>query len=203
MGDRQFGFLGYRPVCDILLKLDCFTKPFDFDNRKASALRRLSVLLESTLHIYRIGGGTGGVFFGVANNCTQDSNQALYGAVQDMDVSFKEHPLVQEMLNHHPEDSDRLDELLQLGESIRKTLVPMGGTRADWRYNFHSVDSSLTESTFINVVRGLSSWRTITPHWASNTVARVFLQHGALAQVLRTNMIGNYDPEMIPRAIDP
>ena len=203
MGDRQFGYLGYRPVCDILLKLDCFTKPYNFADRKVSALDRLSVFLESTLHIYRIGGGTGGVFFGVANNCTQDSNQALYGAVQNIDVSFKEHPLVQEMLNQHPEDADRFDDLLKLGESLKKTLVPLGGTRADWRYNFHSVDVSLTESTFVNIMRGLSSWRTLTPHWASNAVARVFLQHGASAWVLRTNLVGNYDPEMIPRAIDP
>ncbi len=203
IGDRQFGFLGYRPVCDILLKLDSFTKPFDFSHQKISALDRLTVLLEGTLHLYRVGGGTGGVFFGMANNCTQDSNQTLYAAVQDMDVSFKEHPLIAEMLERHPEESERFERLLQLGQSLKKTLLPLGTSRGDWQYNFHLIDNSLTERPLVNILRGLSSWRTITPHWASNAVSQVFLEQGASAWVLRTNQVGNYDPEMLPRAIDP
>jgi predicted Abi (CAAX) family protease len=55
----------------------------------------------------------------------------------------------------------------------------------------------------MNILRALLSWRAMTPHWASNAVARVFLEHGATAWVLRTNQVGNYDPEMAPKAIDP
>jgi len=120
-----------------------------------------------------------------------------------VDVAFKEHPPVKEMLQRHPEEADRFDQLLQLGQSLKKTLIPLGGTRADWRYNFHLIDSSINETSLITVLRGLSSWRTITPHWASDGVAQVFLKHGASAWVLRTNQVGNYDPEMIPKAIDP
>ena len=199
----NFGYLGYRPVCDILLKLDSFTVPFDFAHRSISALDRMSVFLEFLLHLYRIGGGTGGVYFGVANNCTQDSNQVLYAAVRDLDVSFKEHPLVQEMLTRQPEAADRFERLLELGQSLRRTLLPWGTVRADWRYNFQLFTVSLTERPWMNILRALSSWRAMTPHWASNAVAKVFLEHGATAWVLRTNQVGNYDPEMAPKAIDP
>jgi len=203
IGDRQFGYLGYRPVCDILLKLECFTKPYDFSHRTMSALDRLSTYLESVLHLYRIGGGAGKVFFGVANNCTQDSNQTLYTAIKDMDVTFKERPLVRDMLRRHPEEAERFDRLLELGQSLRKTLLPPGMARADWRYNFHSIDNSLDERPLVNILRSFSSWRTITPRGASNAVTKVFLEYGASAWVLRTNQVGNYDPEMAPKAIDP
>jgi predicted Abi (CAAX) family protease len=203
IGDRQFGYLGYRPVCDILIKLDCFTEPYHLEDRDVSALDQLTVLLETTLHTYRIGGGAGGVFFGVANNCTQDSNQALYSAVQILDTAFKEHPLVQEMLKNHPQEGERFDRLLMLGQSLKKTLLPFGATRGDWQYNFHLVDTSLNEPAWINILRALSSWRTMTPHWASNAVTEVFLKHGASVWVLRANQIGNYDPDIVPKAIDP
>jgi predicted Abi (CAAX) family protease len=203
IGDRQFGYLGYRPVCDILLKLDSFTAPYEFAHRAISALDRLTTLLGGTLHLYRIGGGTGGVFFGVANNCTQDSNQVLYAAVSDMDVSFKEHPLVHDMLTRHPDEADRFDRLLTLGQALKHELLPFGAERADWRYNFHLIDTTLAESTWISFVRGLSSWRTMTPRWASDAVTQVFMKHGASAWVLRMNQVGNYDPDMVPKAIDP
>ena len=120
-----------------------------------------------------------------------------------MDISFKEHPLVADMLAQHPEDADRFDRLLQLGHDLKKTLLPFGTSRADWQYNFHLIDNSLNERPWVNFLRGLSSWRTITPHWASNAVAEVFIKHGASVWVLRTNQVGNYDPEMLPKAIDP
>lgn len=203
IGDRQFGYMGYRPICDIILKLDSFTQPYKFAERPISALDRLAVFLESTLHTYRIGGGSGGVFFGVANNCTQDSNQALYAAVQDLDVTFKEFPLVQEMLTRHPEAAEQFDRLLELGDALRRTLLPFWARRGDWRYNYHLVNTSLNESGLVNILRAFSSWRTTTPHWASNAVSQVFLKHGASAWVLRMNQVGNYDPEMVPKAIDP
>jgi predicted Abi (CAAX) family protease len=190
-------------VCDILLKLDSFTEPYDFAHRGVSALDRMTVILESVLHLYRIGGGTGGVFFGVANNCTQDSNQALYAAVKDLDVSFKEHPLVQDMLERHPDEADRFEGLLELGHSLRRTLLPLGTIRADWRYNFNLMEVSLNERPWMNILRALLSWRAMTPHWASTAVTRVFLEQGATAWVLRTNQVGNYDPDMVPKAIDP
>ena len=36
-GDRQFGWLGTRPIQDVLIKLDCFTEDFEIGRR---ALRR-------------------------------------------------------------------------------------------------------------------------------------------------------------------
>ncbi|MGK7927438.1 MAG: hypothetical protein AB4290_19720 [Spirulina sp.] len=77
MGDRQWGFLGTRPVCDLLVKLDAFTADFEFDGQKNSALRATIAQLEAMMARYRIGDGTGATYVGPANNCAQDSNQAL------------------------------------------------------------------------------------------------------------------------------
>ncbi len=203
LGDRQFGMLGYRPVCDILIKQDAFTEPYEFEDRPRSALRRLATLLETLLPLYRIGDGRGGVYFGVANNCTQDSNQALYAAIKDLDITIKALPLVEAMLSRNPEQAERFDRLLQLGQALKRKLLPLGTARADWRYNFQLLDSTLKERPVVNILRGLSSWRAMTPRWASNAVAEVFIEHGASIWVLRTNQVGNSDPDMAPKAIDP
>lgn len=203
IGDRQFGMLGYRPVCDVLIKLDAFTAPYDFAGEPISALSELAFVLESVMPIYRIGDGMGGVYFGVANNCTQDSNQALYAAIKDLDITIKTHPLVEAMLQRYPEDVARFNRLLELGQALKQKLLPFGNARADWRYNFRLLDSSLREKPLVNLLRGLATWRAMTPRWASNAVTEVFLEHGASVWVLRTNQVGNFDPDMLPKAIDP
>ncbi len=38
MGDRQYGWLGLRPVRDIVIKLDAFTGIYDLDGEPRSPL---------------------------------------------------------------------------------------------------------------------------------------------------------------------
>ncbi len=84
MGDRQFGWLGNRPTCDILLRLPCFTEPYIMEGVRPSALRWMESFLMAMTARYRIGDGTGATYVGPANNCSQDSNQALFAAIQQM-----------------------------------------------------------------------------------------------------------------------
>ncbi|MDQ2991513.1 MAG: CAAX protease, partial [Candidatus Eremiobacteraeota bacterium] len=71
LGDRQFGWLGSRPVCDIALKLDAFAPLLPVMFRELSAMTAR----------YRIGDGTGATYVGAAHNCAQDANQALFDAL--------------------------------------------------------------------------------------------------------------------------
>ena len=60
MGDRQFGFLGFRPVADILLKLDAFCEPYQFPEGQGSALEAMA---ETLARHYRDLGRDGVVTF--------------------------------------------------------------------------------------------------------------------------------------------
>ncbi len=135
-----------------------------------------------------------------ANNCTQDSNQALYAT--DLDIAIKSPPLGEAILSRYPDQAERFNRLLQLGQALQQKLLPLGPARANWCYNFQLLDSTLKERPLVNILRGLSSWRVMTPRWASNAVTEVFLKYGAAAWVLRLNQVGNSDPDMAPKAID-
>ena len=80
MGDRQFGWLGTRPVTDILVKLDVFDE-YNFDGLRRFPLNALAYQLDRMMARYRTGDGTGATFVGPANSCVQDSCQALYQAI--------------------------------------------------------------------------------------------------------------------------
>lgn len=200
MGDRQFGFAGFRPVADILLKLDAFTAGYDFPEGKRSALDELVRTLEMMTARYRIGDGTGGTYVAAANNCAQDSNQALYATIKNMDDTLKAYPPVRTMFRRHPDQAERFERLLKLGKSLRGKLLPLGTARADWEYQIENLGSNLEQSPISNLLRGLVSWRTMMPGIASRSVAQVFVKHGASAWVLRTNQVGGNDPDIEPLA---
>ena len=89
LGDRQFGWLARRPTCDLLIKLDAFTEGYALPNRTRSALDLLITQLEVMTARYRIGDGAGGTYVGAAHNCSQDSNQALYTALKEVQSIVK------------------------------------------------------------------------------------------------------------------
>ena len=80
MGDRQFGWLGSRPVVDIIVKLDVFEE-YNFGGNLRFPLNALAYQLDQMMARYRTGDGTGATFVGPANSCVQDSCQALYQAI--------------------------------------------------------------------------------------------------------------------------
>lgn len=201
LGDRQFGWLGTRPTCDLLIKLDPFTNDFDFDGLKRSALTRMLIQLEVMAARYRIGDGTGGTYVGPANNCSQDSNQALFASIQQTIESMKANDeLLIDWANRNPDQADRLKDLTQLGKDLKLELQPFGKPRADWEKNEYNLGSTIEDQPIRNLVIGLSSWRTLLPRKASDMVVKVFLDYGATVWVLRTNQVGGYDPDIEPIA---
>jgi len=207
MGDRQWGWLGNRPTCDIVIKQDAFTETFPSQEVTSlglvnSALGIMVAALQVMTARYRTGDGTGGTYVGPANNCSQDSNQALFRGLQYIkrQIEGTDPAALSRWLNNYPHQAQRYQELVQLHEALERALQPLGGPRSDWEKNEFTLGSTLEDRPLHNLWIGISSWRTLLPRKASDAIVRVFLKHNATVWVLRTNQVGGYDPDIEPIA---
>ncbi|MBW4593025.1 MAG: CAAX protease [Brasilonema angustatum HA4187-MV1] len=208
MGDRQFGWLGIRPVCDTLIKLDALTNDYDADEVKRTLLGVFIRELEIMTARYRIGDGMGATYVGPANNCAQDSNQALYAAIKviqaaiqfdakDIAYAIKNNPEFKNWLLRHPEYATSFKQLVKLDKAIRHDLLPFGIARADWEdSSTTTIGSSLEDSPLQQILKALVSWRSILPRKASDSVTDIFHKQGASLWILSTSQVGNSDPEI-------
>ncbi len=204
MGDRQFGWMGTRPVVDILIKLGAFTDDFDLKGVRRSVLDALLEQLEEMVARYRIGDGTGGTYVGPAHNyCAQDSNQALYGALKRLYDASRSNPQLQEWMQDDPGEAERYKQLVNLAKHIRRELLPLGAARADWLENKKTLGISPEEDFVQGLLIGLATWRTLLPRLASEAIAKQFLKQGALVWILRTSQMGGDDPDIEPIAPTP
>mgnify|MGYP001792671370 FL=1 len=201
LGDRQRGWLGNRPTCDMVVKLPCFTEDFDFDQAPQSALHYMESFLMAMTARYRIGDGTGATYVGPANNCSQDSNQALFAAVRQLGQAMGvQAAQLQHWAAAHPDQAQRFQQLMIFGKDLKQALQPFGKTRADWETNEFNLGTTLEHKPLENLMMGLTSWRTLLPRKASDTVVRAFLKYGATVWILRTNQVGGHDPNIEPIA---
>ncbi|MBV9102415.1 MAG: CAAX protease [Candidatus Eremiobacteraeota bacterium] len=185
MGDRQFGWAGLRPVCDTLLHSDAFCRAHEY--RRAEVPAPLDVLrmqLDAMTARYRIGDGTGGTYVGAANNCAQDSNRALFGALESLGGL----------------DRDRRQPLGRLGSDLRRQLQPFGSPRRDWSDNDFSLGTTIEDDPFESLRNAIGSWRVMLPRLAADTIVQTFLRHGASGWVLFTDQIGGRQDEIEPIA---
>lgn len=199
MGDRQFGWMGTRPVCDILVKFEPFTGSFDINEMHRSALGMMLSQLEAMTARYRIGDGTGATFVGPANNCAQDSNQALFASIHSLFQAIDANQtLLQTWLTHNPDQAQRYQQLVEMQAKLYHKLQPLGSPRSDWKTNEFNLGTTMEDDPLRNLWVGLGSWRTLLPRKASDAIIQVFLKHGASIWVLRTNQIGGHDPDIEP-----
>jgi predicted Abi (CAAX) family protease len=201
MGDRQFGWLGARPVCDILVKFDPFTGSFDINGHRRSPLDGMIRQLEAMTARYRIGDGTGATYVGPANNCAQDANQALFASIRSLsnEIAANESRL-QRWLNQNPDQAGRYQQLLAVKAKLNSQLQAFGSPRSDWETNEFKLGTTLEDDPLRNLWIGLGSWRTLLPRKASDAIVKAFLDQGASVWVLRTNQVGGYDPDIEPIA---
>ena len=173
MGDRQFGWLGVRPTCDAILRLDELTRGLVRADGEpgTSALDAIVRQLEVMTARYRIGDGTGGTFVAAANNCAQDSNHALFAALRSPEFA-------------------RDDALASLVKALRKKLQPFGAPRRDWSQNVYNLGTTMEDAPLQNLITALGSWRCILPRLAFNTIVGTFLRHGATLTILGTSQVG-------------
>jgi predicted Abi (CAAX) family protease len=180
LGDRQFGWAGLRPTCNVLLKLDAVSGNIEIDGmRTGSALDGLLLHLEAMSARYRIGDGSGCTYAGAANNCAQDSNQALFGALRRFDE-----------IGDGAGEEPRLAQLGALVRDLRHQLQPFGSPRRDWSENQFNLGTTMSDDPIEQIKVGLSSWRVLLPRLASDTIVKTFLKNGATGWVIATGQLG-------------
>ncbi|MEO1003251.1 MAG: CAAX protease [Cyanobacteria bacterium J06638_7] len=206
LGERQWGWLGCRPVADILVRFPPFTGHYSLGpvgaERQRCPLDLFDRQLTAMTARYRIGDGSGGSFVGPAHNCSQDSNLALFAAIRDLDSDIRgaEPQRLQDWEQRHPEQAARLGALLKLERILRSRLLPVPPLRNDWRRGSFQLGSSLHDQPLHDLLQGLGSWRSLLPRLACESVLKVFLDQGATALVLRANQVGGHNPRLAPVA---
>ena len=204
MGSLWQGWLGTRPVSDILVKYEPITTDYDFDGVKLSPLKELIEELREITARYRVGDGTGASIITPTASCVQDSNQALYATIHDIQSFVKLNPTINQWLQKHPEDKQTqyFNELITLGNILDKQLVPLGIVRRDWRKNAKDLfgTNNKNDNIITTAIEMLKSWRTVFPKRAQDETAKIFLKQNAMAWVLRSNQVGGFDDNIAPVA---
>jgi predicted Abi (CAAX) family protease len=202
MGARQWGWLGCRPTCDVLVKFSPLTEDYDFDGLTFSPLNYVMNELEIMAARYRTGDGTGTTFVSAINSCVQDSSQAFYTALSRMMAEIELNPLIMKWLKEHPqhEQTQRFILLVDLVKNLQRYLTPLKKVRPDWRYNISTLGSFPLETPGETMLKVIASWRTLLPRWTCDQVAMIFLQLGASLLLIRTNQVGGNDPSLQPIA---
>lgn len=201
VGDRQFGWLGSRPITDIVVKLDVLEQ-YNFDGLLRFPLNALAYQLDRMMARYRTGDGTGATFVGPANSCVQDSCQAFYQAINMTLTEIDNNPQIQDWIAanpHHPQ-TDRLQRLVALNQAIEAKLIPWQ-IRPDWVDPFQSlIGTRLADRPVTTVINALTSWRSLLPRLANDSLAEILLQHGASLWLLQTYQVGGWDKDIEPIA---
>jgi predicted Abi (CAAX) family protease len=151
---------------------------------------------------YRTGDGTGATFVGPANSCVQDSCQALYQAINMTLTEIEQNPLIKDWITANPQhpQTQRLQRLVTLNKAIEDQLITWQ-TRADWVDPYQSlIGTRLADSPVSTVVNALTSWRSLLPRLANDSLAEIFLNHGASLWLLQTYQVGGWDEDIEPIA---
>ncbi|PZV12548.1 MAG: CPBP family intramembrane metalloprotease domain-containing protein [Leptolyngbya sp.] len=209
MGNLQRGWLGTRPVTDVLVKLDTIGQDYDFGGIKLSPFTELTRQLRIIGDRYRTGDGTGIASVTAATSCVQDSNQALFATIQSIRNQVVSSSEIQRWWSSHPHDPTikRFERLIALGNDLQRELIPFGIVRQDWKSNAALSGTQIEPQEFVragagveNILTALTSWRTILPRQAQDELSIQFLRHGAKLWFLRTNQIGGNNPDILPIA---
>ncbi len=203
MGDLQRGWLGNRPVSDAIVKLDAVTQDYDFDGIQLSPMKEFMRQLDIMMARYRIGDGTGSSVVTPSTSCVQDANQALFVTIKQVEKQVASNPRIQEWLRRHPTDAQtlRFQQLVKLGRSLEKQLAPLGIIRSDWQENAENLAGTRTaDGTLTTVLKAATTWRTMLPRRAHDEIATILLNNGATLWIIRTNQVGGFNPDIVPRA---
>jgi len=208
MGSMRRGFMGTRPISDVLVRLDTLTEDYDFGGTKLSFFNELLAQLSLVGARYRIGDGSGDSTITSATSCVQDSAQALFITLRRFQNKIESNPQYVQWMRDNPNHPTtlRFKKLVALGKDLAVQLTPFGVVRWDWAQNADVLTGVATDTPFIsidnfrprNLLTGLISWRTALPRQAHDEFAKIFLLNGASLWFLRPNQIGGNDPTIAP-----
>ena len=203
-GDLQRGWLGSRPISDVIVKLDTFTDPIEFKGTNFYALKELLKQAQILSARYRTGDGSGMATITPATSCVQDSSQALYIAIEQIKSQILTTPQIEAWLENPQQDSEskQFQAFVSLGKDLRDSLTPRGVIRPDWQENAEYLagieDHQLVSE--VSLRNTLDSWNSMLPRQGHDQVSQIFLDHGASLWFLRTNQIGGENPSIEPVA---
>jgi len=205
MGHLNRGWLGSRPVLDVLVKYDALTQPYQFGEIFLDPLRELKSQLQLMAARYRVGDGTGSALVTPAKSCVQDSSQAVYQTLKRIQHHVQTTPAIQTWLAAHPHhpQTQKFQQLAALGNDFEKELAPLGIVRRDWQQNAQIAAGITPRGRFTHsdhLWDQVLSWRTLIPRVAHDQVTRIFLEQGAPLWFLKTNQVGGWNPEITPLA---
>jgi predicted Abi (CAAX) family protease len=203
LGDLQRGWLGTRPISDVIVKFNPITEDYQFGDFVLSPLTEFTRQLQLMTARYRIGDGTGAAIVTPAASCVQDSNQALYIAIQRIEQQVDNSPEIQNWFAAHPHhpQRQRFQQLGQLGRSLEQFLSPFKRVRADWRQNAETPSGIRPPASSWNTIAAsLTTWQTVFPRRAHDQICRILLEQGAALWLIRTNQLGGHNPDILPLA---
>ena len=200
-GDLQRGWLGLRPISDVLVRQD------------PELLAALRLQAEVMMARYRSGDGRGVAAVTATTSCVQDSAQALWTTVELLRQGL--------LSGVSPSASHAGGEYL--GRAIEAVLVPFGIVRPDWHGNADLIATALRAADRAGPIaspvarpvvgplvgpfqRGQSpldallSLHSILPRRGHDAFAALFLRRGAPLWILRTNQIPGASPRYEPLA---
>lgn len=202
-GDLLRGWLGVRPISDIVVKFDLVTRDYTFGFFTLSPMNEFVRELDIMMARYRVGDGTGAAIVTPSRSCVQDSSQALYVALNHVEDMRKAQPDIDAWLENHPDDPEtiRYRKLQDFGRALEKDLVPLGIVRRDWKQNERDMVGAVQSSNPSKVfLRALFSWQTCFPRRAQDEMAKLLLKYGGKLWFIRTNQIGVTVPGAAPLA---
>ena len=202
MGDLYRGWMGSRPVSDIIIKFDPVTRDYEMGTFQFNAFQELIREINEMSARYRVGDGDGSSLVTTEVSCVQDSNQAMYAAICESEREAAEDANLKAWLEANSSDPQTSDlaQLNELGKSLEAYLTPFG-IRRDWKNTSKGLNGmKRRKGIFWMLVRTLKTWRTMVPRRAHDSIGEIFLKHGAKLWFVRTNQVGGHDPTIRPVA---
>ena len=205
-GNLRRGWVQSRPLSDVMIKLDVL-EDYNFGGVIISPLNELAQQLQIMMARYRTGDGTGNAAVTPAASCVQDSNQALYIAIERLKHQVETNQTIAAWLMEHPNDPDvqRFQRLGHLGDRLLQALKPRGVERQDWQNNAKTLSGVIAKPTYPfiqedTLANGLLTWQSMLPRASHDILSRIFLAQGAKLWFLRPNQVGGEIPEILPLA---
>ena len=94
----------------------------------------------------------------------------------------------------------RLERLISLNKAIEDRLITWQ-TRRDWEDPYQSlIGTRLADRPVTTIVNALTSWRSLLPRLANDSLAEIFLNYGASLWLLQTYQVGGWDKDIEPIA---
>jgi predicted Abi (CAAX) family protease len=178
MGDTERGWMYDRPVSDTIVKVpELFDDSHGQDPSKVLEQR----LAEMTAR-YRSGHGDGSSQVTSAQNCSQDSSQALYATMSDWKQAIS--------------DGTIGKELTQFCEQLSGHITPIfGWAPRAWR---RTANNKVANPKSFRYLPALKAYKTILPRENYEGLTSMALKGERDAMLFKTDTIGADNPQTVP-----